>query len=67
MKEISLLLKELQSQQRELTEQMDKLQRISEDIQLDIEKMNFKNKPHLARIDEATEHINAELAKFKAR
>lgn len=66
IKEITSLLKQLQLQQHELTEQLKEIQSVSEDIQSDIEKMNFKNQPHISRIDEATEHLNTELSKFKA-
>lgn len=66
IKEITALLKQLQLQQHELTEQLKEIQSVSEDIQSDIEKMNFKNQPHISRINETTEHLNTELSKFKA-
>ena len=66
LKTIAALTKKLQSQQKNVSEQLIKAQTIRDDIQIDIEKMNFKNKPHLDRIQKTTDHLNAELSKFKA-
>ncbi|ETJ39068.1 hypothetical protein Q604_UNBC06954G0002, partial [human gut metagenome] len=42
------------------------LTKVRDDIQVDVEKMNFKNKPHLDRIQKASDHLNAELSKYQA-
>lgn len=56
------LTKQLQSQQA----QLEHVKVVQDEIQVEVEKMTFKNKPHLDRIQEATTHLNAELSKFKA-
>ncbi|QQB00945.1 hypothetical protein I6H61_08735 [Leuconostoc pseudomesenteroides] len=66
-KEISALLKQLQQQQAILTEQLKHVQTIGEEIQTDIDKMNFKNQPHLDRIARSQKNIDHELSKYKAR
>lgn len=66
-KEISALLKQLQQQQAILTEQLRHVQTIGEEIQIDIDKMNFKNQPHLDRIAKSQQNIDHELSKYKAR
>ncbi|HCU41971.1 hypothetical protein N2F28_01780 [Leuconostoc falkenbergense] len=66
-KEISALLKQLQQQQAILTEQLKHVQTIGEEIQTDIDKMNFKNQPHLDRIAKSQQNIDHELSKYKAR
>ncbi|MEX0380857.1 hypothetical protein AB3K25_04410 [Leuconostoc sp. MS02] len=66
LKTIAALIKKLQSQQQILSDQLVKAQHVRDDIQIDIEKMNLKNEPHLKHIQETTDHLNAELAKFKA-
>ena len=66
-KEISALLKQLQQQQAILTEQLKHVQTIGEEIQTDIDKMNFKNQPHLDRIAKCQQNIDHELSKYKAR
>ncbi|MDI6552368.1 hypothetical protein [Leuconostoc falkenbergense] len=66
-KEISALLKQLQQQQAILTEQLRHVQTIGEEIQTDIDKMNFKNQPHLDRIAKSQQNIDHELSKYKAR
>ncbi|MBZ6013896.1 hypothetical protein KIJ04_03945 [Leuconostoc gelidum subsp. gelidum] len=66
LKTIAKLTKKLQSQQQTLSEQLIHAQTVRDDIQIDIEKMNFKNKPHLDRIQKTTDHLNTELSKFKA-
>ncbi|KAA8381317.1 hypothetical protein FD956_03260 [Leuconostoc carnosum] len=66
LKEISRLLNQLKAQQTNLVEQVDQIKTTSDEIQVEIEKMNFKNKPHLDRIKETTEHLNDQLSKFKA-
>lgn len=66
-KEISTLLKQLQQQQAILTEQLKHVQTIGEEIQTDIDKMNFKNQPHLDRIAKSQQNIDHELSKYKAR
>lgn len=66
-KEISALLKQLQQQQAILTEQLKHVQTIGEEIQTDIDKMNFKNQPHLDRIAKIQQNIDHELSKYKAR
>ena len=43
LKEISALLQQLQQQQATLTEQLKHVQNVGEEVQIDIEKMNFKN------------------------
>ena len=67
LKEISALLKQLQQQQATLTEQLKHVQTIGEEIQTDIDKMNFKNQPHLDRIAKSQQNIDHELSKYKAR
>ncbi|CAM3156609.1 hypothetical protein [Leuconostoc rapi] len=67
IKKIATLTKKLQAQQAIVSEKLIAAQAVQEDIQRDIEKMNFKNQPHLDRIQEKTTHLNAELAKFKAK
>ena len=67
LKEISALLKQLQQQQAILTEQLKHVQTIGEEIQTDIDKMNFKNQPHLDRIAKSQQNIDHELSKYKAR
>ncbi|MBB6432451.1 hypothetical protein [Leuconostoc carnosum] len=66
LKEISRLLNQLKAQQKNLVEQVDQIKTTSDEIQVEIEKMNFKNKPHSDRIKETTEHLNDQLSKFKA-
>lgn len=66
-KEISALLKQLQQQQAILTEQLKHVQTIGEEIQTDIDKMNFKNQPHLDCIAKSQQNIDHELSKYKAR
>lgn len=66
-KEISALLKQLQQQQAILTEQLKHVQTIGEEVQTDIDKMNFKNQPHLDRIAKSQQNIDHELSKYKAR
>ncbi|MFZ2966832.1 MAG: hypothetical protein WA079_07825 [Leuconostoc falkenbergense] len=66
-KEISALLKQLQQQQAILTEQLKHVQTIGEEIQTDIDKMNFKNQPHLDRIAKSQQNIDHESSKYKAR
>lgn len=66
-KEISALLKQLQQQQAILTEQLKHVQTIGEEIQTDIDKMNFKKQPHLDRIAKSQQNIDHELSKYKAR
>ncbi|MCT8389735.1 hypothetical protein D0501_06575 [Leuconostoc holzapfelii] len=60
------LTKQLQSQQAQLSAQLEHVKVVQDEIQVEVEKMTFKNKPHLDRIQEATTHLNAELSKFKA-
>lgn len=60
------LTKQLQSQQAQLSAQLEHVKVVQDEIQVEVEKMTFKNKPHLDRIQEATAHLNAELSKFKA-
>lgn len=60
------LTKQLQAQQARLAAQLEQVQAVQEEIQIEVDKMNFKNKPHLDRIQETTVHLNAELSKFKA-
>lgn len=67
LKEISALMKQLQQQQAILTEQLKHVQTIGEEIQTDIDKMNFKNQPHLDRIAKSQQNIDHELSKYKAR
>lgn len=67
LKEISALLKQLQQQQATLTEQLNHVQTVGEEIQIDIEKMNFKNQPHLDRIAKSQQNIDQELSKYRAR
>lgn len=67
IKKIMTLIKQLKRQQAIVSEQLITVQLIQTDIQRDIEKMNFKNQPYLDRIQEKTNHLNAELTKFKAK
>ncbi|MFT9471018.1 hypothetical protein [Leuconostoc pseudomesenteroides] len=67
LKEISALLKQLQQQQATLTEQLKHVQNVGEEVQIDIEKMNFKNQSHLDRIAKSQQHIDHELSKYRAR
>lgn len=60
------LTKQLQCQQAQLSAQLEHVKVVQDEIQVEVEKMTFKNKPHLDRIQEATAHLNAELSKFKA-
>ncbi|ACA82903.1 MULTISPECIES: hypothetical protein [Leuconostoc] len=60
------LLQQLTKQQQVLSQQLDHLTKVRDDIQVDVEKMNFKNKPHLDRIQKASDHLNAELSKYQA-
>lgn len=60
------LLQQLTKQQQVLSQQLDHLTKVRDDIQVDVEKMNFKNKPHLDRIQKAPDHLNAELSKYQA-
>ena len=66
LKTIATLTKKLQSQQQILSKQLIDTKTVLDDVQIDIEKMNFKNKPHLDRIQKTTDHLNTELSKFKA-
>ncbi|CAM3011930.1 hypothetical protein LEGA110927_01155 [Leuconostoc gasicomitatum] len=66
IKTIAALTKKLQSQQQILSKQLIDTKTVLDDVQIDIEKMNFKNKPHLDRIQKTMDHLNTELSKFKA-
>lgn len=41
------------------------IEKLQQDLNVDVEKMNFKNKPHLERIDEAQQRIEKALNKEK--
>ncbi|RRG18364.1 hypothetical protein D3P96_03510 [Weissella viridescens] len=68
-KALVLRVKGVQVSSKELSEAMDNLkeamplvEQTSKDLQKSVNKMNFKNKPHLERIDEAKARIDGELA-----
>ena len=60
------LSKQLKNQEAQLKVQLAQLKAVQDDLQVDINKMNFKNKPHLDRIQETTAHLKAELSKYQA-
>lgn len=60
------LSKQLKNQEAQLKVQLAQLKVVQDDLQVDINKMNFKNKPHLDRIQEITAHLKAELSKYQA-
>lgn len=66
LKILTLLSKKLTTQQKSLSDKLNYIQTVSDDIQDDINKMKFKNKPHIDRIQEASNRINAELSKYRA-
>ncbi|CAH1849928.1 hypothetical protein [Convivina praedatoris] len=64
-------VKTIQQQSQRLSDQVNKLQtqlNIQEkklrDLNNGVKRMNFKNKPHLDRIQATSEHLEQELAKY---
>lgn len=50
-----------------LQTQLPKLQAFADDLKINVEKMTFKNKPHLERIQEAQARIQTQLDTLKKR
>lgn len=66
IKTLAQLTQKLQTQQKNLSTQLSDAQKIADDIQVDIDNMNLKNKPHLENIEVTKQHLLTELSKFKA-
>ncbi|CAK8053759.1 hypothetical protein [Eupransor demetentiae] len=64
VKDFSQNAKKLSAQVKLLQAQVASSQELVQDVQTEVNKMNFKNKPHLDRIQEAQKDMQAELAKY---
>lgn len=62
VKNVNVALNELKSALSNIESVVPEVQTTVKDIQKDVEKMNFKNKAHLDRINEAQARIETELA-----
>jgi|GEM_PF-1207073 len=58
-------VKHLQQAVDNLQRQIPKLQVFADDLKINVDKMNFKNKPHLDRIQEAQTRIQTQLDSLK--
>ncbi|MBU7455749.1 hypothetical protein [Leuconostoc fallax] len=65
LKDIARLTQQLAQQKAQLDASLEQIKKFQDDIQVDIDKMNFKNEIHLARIEKAQQHIAQELEKYR--
>lgn len=62
VKDVQVSSKELNEAMANLKEAMPLVEQTSKDVQKSVNKMNFRNKPHLERIDEAKARIDDGMA-----